>query len=83
MLSKADVAKPFITVGMLISLALILVACSLLPYADFVPAADNGQESIASFPVASVSYMDIALQKDDMPDYKMEQNTILLLIRFT
>ncbi len=83
MLSKADIAKLFITVGMLISLALILVTCSLLPYADFVPAADSGQESIASFPVASVSYIDIAPQKDDMPDYKLEQNTILLLIRFT
>ena len=51
----------------------------MLPYADFVPAADNGQESIAFSPVASVSDIDIAPQKDDMPDDKMEQNNILLL----
>ena len=83
MVSKADIAELFITFGMLISLAVILVTCSLLPYAVFVPAADNGQESIASFPEASVSYIDIAPQKDDMPDDKLDQNTILLLLRFT
>ena len=83
MFSEADIAKPFITIGMLISLALILSTCSLSPDADFVPAADNGQESIASFPVASVSDIDIAPQKDHMLGDKIDQNTILLLLRFT
>ena len=83
MLSDADIAKPFITIGMLISLVIILYPCNLSPNADSVPAAYNCQELIASFPVAPVSYMDIAPQKDDMPDDKMEPITILLLLRFT
>ncbi len=67
---------------MLISQALILSTCSLSPDADLVPAADNGQKSITSSPVTSVSNIDILPQKDKMSDDKIEQDTFPLLLSF-
>jgi hypothetical protein len=57
---EVDMAKPFITIGMLPFLALILSACSVPRDADSVPAADSGQDLMASSPAAAGSEMDAA-----------------------
>ena len=76
-------AKPFITIGMLPFLALILSACSVPRDADSVPAADSGQDLMASSPAAAGLDMDTASQTDDMPDYEVEQNAVLPPLSFT
>jgi len=76
-------AKPFITIGMLPFLALILSACSVPRDADSVPAADSGQDLIASSPAAASSDVDAASQTYDMPDDEVEQNVALPPLSFT
>ena len=73
---EVDMAKPSITIGMLPFLALILSACSVPRDADSMPAADSGQDSMASSPAAAGSDVDAALQTD-------EQNTVLSPLSFT
>jgi hypothetical protein len=84
---EVDMAKPFITIGMLPFLALILSACSVPRDADSVPAADSGQDLMASSPAAAGSEMDAASQTDeqtdDMPDDEVEQNAVLPPLSFT
>ena len=79
--------KPFITIGMLPFLPLILSACSVPRDADSVPAADSGQDLMASSPAAAGSDMDAASQTgeqtDDMPDDEVEQNAVLPPLSFT
>ena len=76
-------AKPFITIGMLPFPALILSACSVPRDADSVPAADSGQDLMASSPAAAGSDVDAASQTDDMPDDEVEQNAVLPPLSFT
>jgi hypothetical protein len=80
---EVDMAKPFITIGMLPFLALILSACSVPRDADSVPAADSGQDLMASSPAAAGSDVDAASQTDDMPDDEVEQNVVLPPLSFT
>ena len=80
---EVDMAKPFITIGMLPFPALILSACSVPRDADSVPAADSGQDLMASSPAAAGSDVDAASQTDDMPDDEVEQNVALPPLSFT
>ena len=83
-------ANPFITIGMLPFLALILSACSVPRDTDSVPAADSGHDLMASSPAAAGSDMDATSQTgeqtqtdDDKPDDEVEQNAVLPLLSFT
>ena len=84
---EVNMAKLFITIGMLPFLALILSACSEPRYTDSIFAADSGQDLMASSPAAAASDMDATLQTgertDDKPDDEVEQNAVLPLLSFT
>ncbi len=84
---EVNMTKPFITIGMLPFLALILSACSEPRYTDSVLAADSGQDLMASSPTAAGSDMDATSQTgertDDEPDDEVEQNAVLPLLSFT
>jgi hypothetical protein len=80
---EVNMAKPFITIGMLPFLALILSACSVPRDANSVPAADSAQDSMVSSPAAAGSDMDTASQTDEMPDDEVEQKAVLPPLSFT
>ena len=84
---EVNMAKPFITIGILPLLALILSACSVPRDTDSVPAADSGHDLMASSPAAAGLDMDAISQTgektDDKPDDEVEQNAVLPLLSFT
>ena len=84
---EVNMAKLFITIGMLPFLALILSACSEPRYTDSIFAADSGQDLMASSPTAAGLDMDATSQTgeqtDDKPDDEVEQNAVLPLLSFT